>query len=757
MLTHKRRVRLGAPAVALVLLAPLYAQLSTAEFARRAFRALPVEDSYDFLRQITEGRIRPLRDPLARPRPEDMAIPLRGWTIEIAAAAGPVLANAAEEFRRWMDAALNTRLALERRPSLADWAARSNAVVAGTREHLPGCGGALKGPKDYRIQVTPERIVVCGFDERGAMYGLYNLEARMSLREGPFLPRNLDTVRHSLYRARMTLSGLGWMEWPDRYLATLPRYGFDAIFASVYRNPNNAPGVGPYWDDIKEHPPGQMRDLIRRAARYGIAVYCPIIYRYTGDAENQAGLRKLVRDIVREFPEIRGYVLLTEGFFYDRWFGAGGHGDQDLREWSRKWAEGVAIVTEECKKLNPAIEVLPWDYNIDFRPEQAELKRYVISQLPVDSIPLLTFETGKSFELDGERGWLRDYAINQVGPADVTEAQISEAKRRGMRAVYSKADTFASWQFGTFPYLPFPYQWYERYKALQQYGVDGTLESWSYGFKPNFVAEVRAWYCWTEAPPLEDLLRAIARREFGAGSEDDVLAAWQHFSEAIRQFPDTGPNWGTNNAVASPFFFEKPKPRAVTFENSWTDQELWSRQSSVNPYWPYVPRRLFLWPDFTNRVNVAERYPRFFSLPVFLKYLALSADRMERGLQVYRRAALHAPAHKQYQAFREVLLAEQIQRMMRSEHALLEFENLRFQFHTITRREQKMRILDRMEAILEEELARTEASWETARRDSRLGYEWEQDYIYTPETIQEKLRLLEITLREQLPAARRRL
>ena len=60
--------------------------------------------------------------------------------------------------------------------------------------------------------------------------------------------------------------------------------------------------------------------------------------------------------------------------------------------------------------------------------------------------------------------------------------------------VYSKVDTFASWQFGTIPYLPFPYQWHARYEALEKYGVSGTLESWSSGYKPNFIAELRAWY-----------------------------------------------------------------------------------------------------------------------------------------------------------------------------------------------------------------------------------------------------------------------
>ena len=100
----------------------------------------------------------------------------------------------------------------------------------------------------------------------------------------------------------------------------------------------------------------------------------------------------------------------------------------------------------------------------------------------------------------------------------MTAAQIEEARKRGMRGVYAKADTFASWQYGTFPYLPFPYQWHARYQALEKYGIDGTMESWSYGFKPNCVAEMRAWYSWSDAPPLDELCStSIARREFGAG------------------------------------------------------------------------------------------------------------------------------------------------------------------------------------------------------------------------------------------------
>ena len=62
--------------------------------------------------------------------------------------------------------------------------------------------------------------------------------------------------------------------------------------------------------------------------------------------------------------------------------------------------------------------------------------------------------------------------------------------------VYSKVDAFASWQFGTIPYLPCPNQWYDRYLALEKFEIKGTLESWSSGYKPNFISEIRAWSCW---------------------------------------------------------------------------------------------------------------------------------------------------------------------------------------------------------------------------------------------------------------------
>ncbi len=712
-------------------------------FEAEALPHLAVEASFDFFRRHTEGLPPRLRDPKTIPRADELEVGA-GWTIVLDTAAAQQLQSAAAELEKYLREAMSVTVRVERVSSLLQWRDRERVIIAAARDKLPGTGSALKSAKDYRLVVSNSVVTVCGFDESGAMFGLYNLIMRFRLREAPFLPQNLDTVRHSLYQARITLSGLGWMDWPDRYLATLPLYGFDAIYVGG-RNINNTPGPKPYWtDDMKKkHAPGAIKDLLSRTSRFGVGFYAPFIYLFTGTPENIENLRQQVRDTLGAFPDIRGFIILTEGFIYKSW------GLTRDEAWIDGWAQGVGLVAEEAHKINPQLEIVPWDYNVRFYPSNAPRKVHVIKALPESVIPMLTFENGKTYKLDGQEGHLLDYAINQIGPAEVTQAQLLAARDRNFRAIYSRADTFASWQFGTFPYLPFPYQWYERYKAMEEWGIQGALESWTYGFKPNWVAEIRAWCSWSDAPPLDDLLRQIARREFGAGAEEDVLAAWRLFSEAIQLYPDTGPNWGSNNAVAAPLFFQEPETPFVTKKHS--NGIDYSRKQHP---WPYAISRMIFWPDFTNEQDAAQKYIRFFTVPVFQKYLNLSADKMEAGLKLYRRAALAAPEMKRHYAFREVLLAEQLQRMIRSEHAVIDFEQMRLKLAKSQDKTEKIDLLKRMLGLLAEERQRTVSSYEAARRDSRLGYEWEQDYVYTPATLREKIKLIDDTINFQIPEYR---
>lgn len=82
------------------------------------------------------------------------------------------------------------------------------------------------------------------------------------------------------------------------------------------------------------------------------------------------------------------------------------------------------------------------------------------------------------------------------------------------------------------------------------------------------------------------------------------------------------------------------------------------------------------------------------------------------------------------------------------DHAILEFEDLRLQLAAQQDRPKAAAILDRMETIVREELARTELSLVAATRDSRLGFQFECDYVYTPYSLREKLESLRETLQQ---------
>ena len=83
-------------------------------------------------------------------------------------------------------------------------------------------------------------------------------------------------------------------------------------------------------------------------------------------------------------------------------------------------------------------------------------------------------------------------------------------------------------------------------------------------------------------------------------------------------------------------------------------------------------------PSGISAIESPERLKDASILPVFNKFVLRAADELEQGLKLYRSAALDAPHRKQQSAYKAVLVVEQMQRMLRGLHAILEFEDLRF-------------------------------------------------------------------------------
>ncbi len=193
--------------------------ISTKAFAREIERVLPPEETYAYHKRLSENpvHVKGRRAPEAALLNTEFALPDQGWTMFWQPNASEVLKTAVHDFQDYLKTSMGVHVGLETPPALPGVPNRS--IVAGTRAQLPGYGATLKGPKDYEISASPKGVTVCGYDERGVMYGLYNLEARMNLREAPFLPRNLKTVRHSLYSVLDGVDGVA----RSSALAPVPR------------------------------------------------------------------------------------------------------------------------------------------------------------------------------------------------------------------------------------------------------------------------------------------------------------------------------------------------------------------------------------------------------------------------------------------------------------------------------------------------------------------------------------------------------
>src|SRR5450631_4377280 len=106
-------------------------QVTSAQFAAKAYAALPVEQPYLFQKQLSAW-VEPLRrNPDAKPAASELEIPREGWSLIIPPQAGAVLRTAATEFRDYLRLAMQVRIELREEGSVSGWRSMGKAIVAG--------------------------------------------------------------------------------------------------------------------------------------------------------------------------------------------------------------------------------------------------------------------------------------------------------------------------------------------------------------------------------------------------------------------------------------------------------------------------------------------------------------------------------------------------------------------------------------------------------------------------------------------------
>jgi hypothetical protein len=705
------------------------------------------EERFSFIEDITGPLYtHSLRDPGAKPGHDEIAID-GGW--RLVHPGGELLSIAAGEFREFLEIAMSAK------------------IGSGPRTiSVEICSKPAGKPEGFRLTVTHDSVAVCGHDERGAMRGLYHLEAVMRLRRAPFLHVG-EEVREPLYSPRITSAPFfskSELEAPvDQYtagmLGRIARAGFNAIWVWGDLDEVARSSVYPELDHGVRERQARLNHLIARAARYGIDVYLYLANRplpeafYAGHPDVRGSelrayggthilctsapevrrhLEAATRDLMERVPKLRGIVFNVGGEGFTHCYTRKNSCPRcSKRSPQEVIAEFSRAVLAGARAGNPEAAVVLWPYSASNTWSRGDITQSKLLEKLPRGITLLTeFAKEGAISFGGVTIPAYDYPISLVGPSERFLEQAALAKKHGL-GFWVKTEHAIALEFVQTPYIPVFFQWAERFRRMREApGVTGVFANWMhYGFMPSMAADLFYWHIWSQPPDPSDLLGRLARRDFGPGAEAHALRAWKLFSEAIRQYPFSGPMamGVVQKGPAHPLFFDPNYRPAHGAGRQFTNDLNWTR-----PWGPELTVRQF------------TEMERLWS----------------RGVAELERAVNEAAPGLRPNARRELGVAQALLACIRSVIHVGRFYKLRDRLY----QGGDPKVLDEMVSVARAELENAQRALPAVCADSRLGYanSGKNDQtgvpragIYSPGSIEKKMAQLRRLLDHDIPQYRR--
>ena len=597
--------------------------------------------------------------------------------------------------------------------------------------------------KSYRLFADGNRVVLSGATSFCAARAGYFLEDLCNLAEAPFVKKQ-DTVRNFLYSPRMTHSGLQLDVFPDTYLRLMAHAGFTSLLVFVCSFDRDRRGYNDF------------NDVIRRAADWGLDVYAYSLMHSRAYPEGEDGERfydALYGELFRRCPGLKGVVFVGEAIEFPsrdpnttgklRIDNIGPDGHRIIKKVSPGWwpcedyYKWVNMVKNIIRRVSAEADIVFWSYNWGYAEEEKRIA--LIDSLPTDISLLVTFEMFEDVERRGVPGRTVDYSIFFEGPGKYFVSEAKAAKRRGIR-LYAMTNTAGlCWDVGVVPYMPTPYQWLKRYrkmrKAHDEWGLCGIMDSHHYGWTPSFISDFAKWMFEAPDSDPEQVLRAIAVRDFSKDGADDVLEAYRLFSDAVdilisTNFDQYGP---MRVGPAYPLLLNDP---FFTF-----DSPAYAVHGGNSICWPMYGSDPF-------RIDLSD--PRRLGIFIGVKNLYSESEKMfDRGADLLEKALRTTPARKLGDARRLAGLCRFIAACIRTAVNVKEWYLKKLDFNAADE-EGKRRIAPELERIARREIENSLNAIPLAEADSRLGFEPSMEYMCDAAHIRQKIAAVERVLEREL-------
>ena len=490
-----------------------------------------MEQTYEFRQRMLQRHRYDLR--LAEKSEGQIEID-ESYIIAISKDAGRVIENAALDLQEYLRRSMDVALAVKRYQDLNT--IDRNCVIIKTCNCPEPISGACK------VKAEAGRILLAGYDERGAAQACYRAQDQMTLNMGPYLEG--EKTYTPKFSPRMSHSGYGLDDFPDAHLQSIAHAGMDSILVFV--------------KDVNMSPKGYLdfNTLIWRAAGFGLDVYAYSYFHSERNPEDPDAFdhyNGTYGNLFKSCPGLKGVVFVGESCAFPskdpRVSGMikqsmidGIPSEKPRSGWfpCKDYPQWLNYVKDVIYRYKPDADIVFWTYNWGNAPEADRLA--LLDNLPTDISLMVTFEMYDNYSLGDLAAATTDYTICVPGPGPYFLSEARKAKERGIR-LYTQANAAGlAWDFGTIPYAPFPRHWHDRYDALlkarEDFGLCGIMENHHYGFFPSFISAMET-VRYEEPLTAKEAIERQATILYGKENAKMGLEAWDYLDKAMDHYMST--------------------------------------------------------------------------------------------------------------------------------------------------------------------------------------------------------------------------
>ena len=450
--------------------------------------------------------------------------------------------------------------------------------------------------EDHKIEISSCRITITAATAMGILRALYYLEELVES-NGNFSFTEKTYDRKTKIKTRFIYSFCGLygnvldcdtkISFPDVLLKEYAKKGINGVWIQgvLYK-------LSPYPFDITLSDGWQTRlknlkELTKRAARYGIKVYIylneprnmpPSFFEKRPELKG-ATLREDSSCLCSSSQEIHKYlsdalttlcenVPLLGGFFVIT------QTENSVLCWSQgkntrpgeecpvcsKRKPSVVIsdilntMSGAIKKVNPDMKFFffAWSLAHTIGEEEAEI---LLKNLPEDIIILQVSETEMPFEIGGVKDEILDYSLSIIGPGECAKNQWKIAKESG-HEIAAKIQINNSWEASTAPFIPVYDNIVTHMKNLINEGIEHIMLTWTLGGYVSDSIKIASSFFFEDN---EDAYDDILTKTYGK-YKNTVKDAVKYFCKGFSEFPF---NWkhiynGPANSGAANLLYPEP-------------------------------------------------------------------------------------------------------------------------------------------------------------------------------------------------------